>query len=185
MEERFHAAVIATAPWQASRLLVEIPETAPVRELIDGYRYEPICTINLRFDSRVEMPAPMLQLAGGPGQWVFDRTTPSMAGSQLAVVISADGPHRTQSHDALANAAVVQLRHELRATRLPALSWARVITERRATFACVPARAHPRSGAIANRVYLAGDHTDPDYPATLEAATRSGVRAATAVLAAG
>jgi len=30
---------------------------------------------------------------------------------------------------------------------------------------------------------MAGDHTDPDYPATLEAATRSGARAAAAILA--
>jgi monoamine oxidase len=33
-------------------------------------------------------------------------------------------------------------------------------------------------------VWLAGDYTDPEYPPTLEAAVRSGVRAAERVLAA-
>jgi len=35
---------------------------------------------------------------------------------------------------------------------------------------------------LAAGVYVAGDYMDPDYPATLEAAVRSGVAAAQAVL---
>ena len=60
-------------------------------------------------------------------------------------------------------------------------TWTQVITERRATHAATPARAHPPAGHIGSGIYLAGDHTDPDYPATLEAAVRSGIRAAGAV----
>jgi hypothetical protein len=41
----------------------------------------------------------------------------------------------------------------------------------------------PVGGRIADGLYLAGDYTDPLLPATLEAATRSGVAAARAVLA--
>jgi len=36
---------------------------------------------------------------------------------------------------------------------------------------------------LADGVYLAGDYMDGEYPATLEAAVRSGVKAAEAVLA--
>jgi len=65
---------------------------------------------------------------------------------------------------------------------LAPLAWSRVIAEQRATYACTPGLAKPAAGRIDERVYLAGDYTDPDYPATLEAATRSGVRAAHALL---
>jgi len=182
--ERFAAAVIATAPWQASHLLAGIPGIDRVLTQIDAYGYEPICTIYLRFEERVELAHPMLQLAGRPGQWVFERTTAAAGESWLAVVISTDGAHRALSHEQLARDAVAELRDALQMPGLPEPSAARVIIERRATHVCTPSRVHPVAGAIAERIYIAGDHTDPDYPATLEAATRSGVRAAEAVLAA-
>ena len=58
-----------------------------------------------------------------------------------------------------------------------------MIAERRATHACTPALARPAAGRIAPRLYLAGDYTEAELPATLEAATRSGVTAARAVAA--
>jgi monoamine oxidase len=58
-----------------------------------------------------------------------------------------------------------------------------VVAERRATYACTPALPRPTPGRIAPGVYLAGDYTDPEFPATLEAATRSGVAAARALIA--
>jgi uncharacterized protein with NAD-binding domain and iron-sulfur cluster len=58
-----------------------------------------------------------------------------------------------------------------------------VIAERRATYACVPALPRPEAGRVAPGVFLAGDYTDGEFPATLEAATRSGVTAARAVIA--
>ena len=53
--------------------------------------------------------------------------------------------------------------------------WSRVIAERRATYACTPGRARPAAGRVRRGLYLAGDYTDAEFPATLEAATRSGV----------
>ena len=61
---------------------------------------------------------------------------------------------------------------------LPATTFAHVCAERRATYACTPGLARPAGGRIGRGVYLAGDYTDPLFPATLEAATRSGVAAA-------
>ena len=67
---------------------------------------------------------------------------------------------------------------------LPACVWSQVIAEKRATYACTPGRvargAAPRAG-----LYLCGDYVDAEFPATLEAAVRSGIAAAQALLADG
>jgi squalene-associated FAD-dependent desaturase len=182
-EARFDCVVIATAPWQASRLLEPISGTDPARTLIGAYRYLPICTIYVHATERVKLDEPMMQLPGAPGQWVFDRTPAAMQGSLLAIVISADGPHRHATHAGLVAAVIAQLRESELGVGDIDPAWSHVITEKRATFACLPARAHPSAGQVAPRVFLAGDHTDPDYPATLEAAVRSGLRAAEAAIA--
>jgi hypothetical protein len=98
-------------------------------------------------------------------------------------VISAGGPHDEVGHSELVDAVVGQLQRL--APDLPRILWSRVIAERRATYACTPGLLRPRPGRIVPRVYLAGDYTDPELPATLEAATRSGVAAAQALIADG
>ena len=53
--------------------------------------------------------------------------------------------------------------------------------DKRATYACTPALQRPACGPLTERVYLAGDYTYAAYPATLEAAVRSGRTAAQAL----
>jgi uncharacterized protein with NAD-binding domain and iron-sulfur cluster len=95
-------------------------------------------------------------------------------------VISASGDHSRMSHDELARACHGQLRAAL--GELPEPIGAQVIAEKRATIACTPgiARIDPRTPVAG--LFLAGDYLDPEYPPTLEAAVRSGVRAARLVL---
>ena len=181
-QQAFRDVIVATAPWQAAGLLAPLPLATGVVMQIEAYDYQPITTVYLRYAQRVPMAFPMLQLGSGPGQWVFDRGTPG-GNALLAVVISADGPHRRLAPEALVAALASQLRSNLPVLAAsPAPLWSRIITERRATHACTPERSHPLAGHLGSGIYLAGDHTDPDYPATLEAAARSGVRAAEAVL---
>ena len=66
---------------------------------------------------------------------------------------------------------------------LPDTAEGKVAAERRATYACTPGLARPSAGRVSRSVYLAGDYTDTHFPPTLEAATRSGVAAANALIA--
>jgi len=61
---------------------------------------------------------------------------------------------------------------------LPDPLWQRVIAEKRATFACTPGLRRPPQMTPLRNFFLAGDYTASDYPATLEAAVRSGIRCA-------
>jgi hydroxysqualene dehydroxylase len=58
--------------------------------------------------------------------------------------------------------------------------WSQVIAEKRATITCAPGLKRPEVQTAG--VFLAGDYVDPEYPPTLEAAVRSGVRAANMIL---
>jgi len=64
---------------------------------------------------------------------------------------------------------------------MPALlnpQWHRIISEKRATFACTPNLHRPKNDTELKGLFLAGDYTASDYPATLEGAVRSGREAA-------
>jgi prepilin-type N-terminal cleavage/methylation domain-containing protein len=80
------------------------------------------------------------------------------------------------AHDELAAACHRELAQAL--PGLPDPEWTRVIAEKRATIACVPNLRRPEAEALPPNTHLAGDYTDPEYPPTLEAAVRSGMRAA-------
>jgi uncharacterized protein with NAD-binding domain and iron-sulfur cluster len=122
----------------------------------------------------------MLGLSGEFAQWVFDRSITHAQHGLLAVVISAEGRYRSLSHAEL----VGQVDQELRAAlgTLPAPLWHQVIVEKRATFSCDVGVKRPSQLTPQPDFYLAGDYTDSDYPATLEAATRSGVKCAHFIL---
>jgi predicted NAD/FAD-dependent oxidoreductase len=96
-------------------------------------------------------------------------------------VISASGPHDGLDHRTLAAKVEAQLRRRMPA--LPAITFSRVIAERRATYACTPGLARPAGGRVGDALYVAGDYCDAELPATLEAATRSGVAAARELIA--
>ncbi len=165
---REHAAVVvAVGPHQLAALL---PESAP------DYEYQPIYTIYLQYPEHVRLPLPLLGLDAGLVQWVFDRGALLGERGRLACVISAQGDHQQMEHAELGATCARELAQAL--PQLPAPLSARVIAEKRATVACTPGLARPGPETPLPDVFLAGDYTDPEYPPTLEAAARSGVRAA-------
>jgi hydroxysqualene dehydroxylase len=181
-EEHFDAAILAVAPHQLDHLLFGAGERKEIGVLkeIHAFAYEPIVTAYLQYPEPLRLEDPMQKLDGTPGQWVFDRGQLDGPPGLAAVVISTDMPGVRGSQDALAQAIDTQLRRMK--PSLPAPTWMQVIAERRATYACTAGLERPEPGMIAPRLSLAGDYTDAQFPATLEAATRSGVAAARALL---
>ena len=118
----------------------------------------------------------MLGFADGLIQWAFDRGHLTGEPGLIACVISAQGDHQQMTHRELA----ANCHSELKRARpqLPDPRWTQVIAEKRATVACVPEVKEFDISLKKDNVILAGDYTYADYPPTLEAAVRSGVRAA-------
>ncbi len=188
---RVAAAIVAVGPHQLERafakeLLAARPDLAERIGALAALEYEPITTVWLGYPERIAMPGPIARLDDDPGQWVIDRPDVLRSGKvrlaqMLAVVISARGPHSAMPHAELARRTDAQLRRLVPA--LPPLAWSFVVEEKRATYACTPDRPQAGGPRFAAGVYLAGDYVDEEFPATLEAAVRSGVAAAEALLA--
>jgi uncharacterized protein with NAD-binding domain and iron-sulfur cluster len=136
----------------------------------------------------VRLDIPFYALIDAPaaqhwGQFVFDRgQLDSSQAGLLAVVISASGDAAALSQPALTAAIAAQLAQVFGRPELAQPSWARVITEKRATYACTPGLARPGNATALPGLWLAGDYTAGDYPATLEGAARSGTAAAKGIL---
>ncbi|WP_419826609.1 hydroxysqualene dehydroxylase HpnE [Sphingomonas sp.] len=130
--------------------------------------------VNAHF--RIAAPAgapPIVGVIGGTAEWVFAFP------DRLSVTISAADRHLDTDRETLAQAiwADVAAVHGLDG-EMPA--W-QLVREKRATFSATPAqdalRPEPTAPGFAN-LALAGDWTRTGLPATIEAAIRSGNRAA-------
>jgi squalene-associated FAD-dependent desaturase len=165
LKQGFDAVIVAVGPHQLKTLLPD---------LALEYSYQPIYTCYLQYDERIRLSLPMLGLHGELVQWVFDRGALLGERGRLACVISAQGAHQELSLDELCERCHAELARAIAGLGKPL--WSRAIAEKRATVSSTPNL--PRPPLEIGGVVLAGDYTDPDHPPTLEAAVRSGVRAA-------
>ncbi len=183
--DNFSHVIVATSPAHAQPLLEPLDQA--LAQSLD-FGHQPITTCYLQYPTAVTLPAVMLALLDDPerqhwGQFVFDRgqLDPMQAGL-LAVVVSASGAALAQGSDTLDQAIASQLADVLRMPELAAPRWSKTITEKRATFECVPALKRPPNATGLRGIWLAGDYTEGEYPATIEGAVRSGIAAAAEVL---
>lgn len=172
----FDQVILAVSPHRLAALIEPLPQLDPVRALIEAFSYQPIYSVYLQYPAGTRLPFKMGGMDAAYSQWLFDRGQLCGQDGLIGVVISASGAHQDLPQNELAE----KVHGELAALMpgLPAPQWHRVIAEKRATFACTPALARPDNLTAQRGLFLAGDYTASDYPATLEAAVRSGVRAA-------
>ncbi len=173
------AIVVAVPPPEAARLLGEEPAA-----LEDS----PIVSVHLLFD-RPLLRYPLAALLASPAHWIFDRGALTghapEGGGQYLTVVSSGVPDLLE----VRGRSLVDLMAAALTDRLgPAeLLWSRVSREPRATFAARPGTRRLRWTMSTPRpnVQLAGAWLASDWPATMEAAVRSGVAAAQAVIRSG
>ena len=168
--------IVAISPVRLRNVIAELPKLEFAAQQTDGYGYQPIYTIYLQYNRGITLLKPMLGLVGGVSQWVFDRGILCGQSGLMAVIISAEGKHQQYTQHALALRVAQELRNAFPQLIKPL--WHKVIAEKRATFSCdvdLPRPAHLTSYP---GLYLAGDYTYADYPATIEGAVRSGVACA-------
>ena len=173
----FDAVVMATTATEAARLAE--PHAAAWAGRTARLRHEPIVTVLAQgFGAR--LPEPMLALRPGPeapAQFVFDLGRLRGMDGVLAFVVSGAAGWVARGLDATAAAVLRQAGDALPAQAPAGLALLRVYAEKRATFSCTPGLDRPPA-AVAPGLVAAGDYVDGPYPATLEGAMRSGLRAA-------
>ncbi len=170
------AVILAVPAPEAARLLREEPPA-----LDDS----PIVSVHLLFDRPI-LPHRLAALLDSPAHWVFDRGAltghAAPGGGQYLTVVSSGAPDLLDVRgrglvDLMAGALTERLGQA-------ELVWSRVSREPRATFAARPGTRTLRWPMRTSRpnVLLAGAWVASEWPATMEAAVRSGVAAARAVM---
>ncbi len=172
----FSHVIAAVSPFRLADLVGHLPELGQSIALCKQFSYQPIYTVYLQYPQTAKLGDPMIGFAEGYSQWVFDRGQICSQDGLLAVVISAKGKHQELSHDNLA----MEIENELSRhfPHLPKPLWRKIIAEKRATFACISNLQRPAQKTAVNGLYLAGDYTAGDYPATIEGSVRSGIQCA-------
>jgi predicted NAD/FAD-dependent oxidoreductase len=172
--------ILATPHTVTRRLLSRHPALAPLAARMSGLGHAPIATVYVHYPPDTRLPLPLAGFENALSQWVFDRRVCGQPGL-MAVVISAQGTHLRQNAAGLIEQVAAEL--ALAFPHWPAHREGRVLREKRATF-------HTHAGVDLLRpdhrtpvggLWLAGDYTATDLPATLEGAVRSGLNCARAV----
>ncbi|MBM3116335.1 hydroxysqualene dehydroxylase HpnE [Jeongeupia naejangsanensis] len=177
--EAFDGVICALPPHRAGMVLDGVDAALVTR--LAAWDYQPIVTVYLQYPASVTLSQPMLGIAAGISQWIFDRGRTHDQPGLIAVVLSARGAHSAWTQAQLVAEVVTELDAHF---GWGEPGWRRVIAEKRATFAATPGLWRPANATGEPTLWLAGDYTAGDYPATLEGAIRSGQTASRGIIAA-
>lgn len=169
----FSHVIVACGPHQLTHLAHDLTQFfKPKLQLT----YQPITTIYLQYPTPIQLPSAMIGSVNSLSQWIFDRGQLTQQYGLIAVVISAHSTFK-QTQSELANSIALELLGHFPGIGKPL--WHKVVTEKRATFNCAVGLNRPSNRTPYPGLFLAGDYTASDYPATIEGAIRSGITAAT------
>ncbi|SPF36201.1 Carotene 7,8-desaturase [Candidatus Sulfotelmatobacter kueseliae] len=196
---------ISALPFDAlDRILIDTPDSAPLRETIAHFESSPITGIHLWFDRQIS-DLDHAVLLDRTIQWMFHKSrlqpmrtrpaefpllakearsgAPTDVGSYIELVVSSSKTLIDKSRSEIVDLALRELREFFPAAREAKLVKSTVIKEVNATYSPRPGMDAHRPGATTAwpRVFLAGDWTATGWPATMEGAVRSGYLAAEAL----
>ena len=146
-----------------------------------GLGASPILNVHVWYDRPV-MDEPFTAVVDGPAQWIFNRTAMGDLGAEHHLAVSISGAREEVDVPRADLAAAIREEVELLYPRARAaeLVASAVVKEPQATFAAAPGQGARRPGTATALpgVALAGAWTATGWPATMEGAVRSGIRAA-------
>jgi squalene-associated FAD-dependent desaturase len=170
-----------------SKLLPETADAEPLRLSLAKFETSPITGIHLWFDRQIT-DLDHAVLLDRNIQWMFNKsklleTSRSDAGSYVELVVSASKKLVEKSRAEIIDLAIAELYEFFPQARNVTLVKSTVIKEVHATYSPLPGADdyRPKPGTIWPRLFLAGDWTATDWPATMEGAVRSGYAAAEVV----
>lgn len=187
-EQEFDFAVLA-APFQsAASLLPQEPPSAALKAELERFESSPITGIHLWFDREVT-PLPHAVLLDRTIQWMFQKSKfqddgyRQGPGSYMELVVSASKTLVQKSREEILDLAQRELAEFFPAVTEAKVLKAAVIKEIYATYSILPGldRYRPQAATAWPRLFLAGDWTATEWPATMEGAVRSGYLAAEAI----
>ncbi len=155
---------------------------------LDEFSFSPILSINLWFDRPV-LDCSFIGFIDAPIHWAFDKgnllENLSQKGSYLSLVMSAAKNLKDLGPQDLVQLALENLHRALPSSRQAGLVHSRVLKELKATpsFSLNSQKLRLASTTPISNLFLAGDWTATDLPATMEGAVKSGHTAAGQVMA--
>jgi squalene-associated FAD-dependent desaturase len=143
----------------------------------------PITSVHIWYKQPVTA-LPHVVLVDGVGQWIFNRGEVQPGEHYLQVVVSASRQFRGLGHEEVQRRIMEELARLFPEASADQVLRTRVVTEHGATFSAVPGvdQWRPVAATPVMNLFLAGDWTATDWPATMEGAVRSGYLAAEALL---
>jgi squalene-associated FAD-dependent desaturase len=188
-EQKFDAAVLAVPFQTAASLLPADASSEPLKQELQHFAPSPITGIHLWFDREIT-PLPHAVLLDRTIQWMFQKSKfqePGYRegnGSYMELVVSASKSLVQKSREEVLELALKELAEFFPAAKDAKVVKAAVIKEVYATYSVLPGldQYRPEAKTVWPRLFLAGDWTATQWPATMEGAVRSGYLAAEAMM---
>ncbi len=180
--------VVSAVGWFSARELLPEAVTGPGSRAWERLEPSPISAVHLWWDRPVT-DLPHAALLDRQVQWMFNKSRDfarGQGGTYMGLVVSASRDWLPRGRKEILEIAEREVREAFPGTRGAQVEKAAVIKEANATYSAVPGvdALRPEPETAVPNVTLAGDWVRNGWPATMEAAVRSGYIAAERVLTA-